>query len=600
MKLGCNYWASNAGTEMWRQFDTEVIENDFKVLREHGVEYLRVFPNWRDFQPVEPLYSGGSTFERYQLSGDRKPTNKYYLDDDMLDEFGIFCDLAEKYDMKLIVGLLTGWMSGRMFIPPIICGKNVVKDPECLYFEQLYIEGLVETFKDKAAIYAWDHGNECHCMGGAENFVDASMWTRMLSNAVRAHDTTRPLITGINGLTADGTWRFDEQADVCDMLVTHPYPLWGTHTKNDRMNYIRTTLYSAAINKLYSDLGKKPCFIEETGTMGPCICSEDFAADFLRVNYFSSWANGNDCLLWWCANEQDMLMTTPYTWTMVENELGMRFSDGSPKPVLKEMKRLSEIDIDLPEADTDAVCLLTADQDGWGVSYMTYVLSKQAGLNIEFADANKEIPESDVYMMPSIKGSRVLSKENYLELKKRVYNGAKLYISYDGGILMGFEDLTGNKVLDSEFSGYSDTITINGKEIPFNANMHLYYENTRSEQIDTPHITVAPYGKGKVYFVDFPVEAMLIDKHRAFSNNVCEIYKKIFKDEIDSHIIKVNNENVALTIHQDGDRVLAIAVNHSECTQKIDFVTDCELVKVHYGNIDSTKALDAVLVEFKK
>ena len=97
---------------------------------------------------------------------------------------------------------------------------------------------------------------------------------------------------------------------------------------------------------------------------------------------------------------------------MVENELGMRFSDGSPKPVLKEMKRLSEIDIDLPEADTDAVCLLTADQDGWGVSYMTYVLSKQAWLNIEFADANKEIPESDVYMMPSIKGSRVLSKEN--------------------------------------------------------------------------------------------------------------------------------------------------------------------------------------------
>ncbi len=59
--LGCNYWASNAGTDMWRDFDLKSIEKDLQVLSEHGVTHMRVFPNWRDFQPIVPQYSGGGT-----------------------------------------------------------------------------------------------------------------------------------------------------------------------------------------------------------------------------------------------------------------------------------------------------------------------------------------------------------------------------------------------------------------------------------------------------------------------------------------------------------------------------------------------------------
>ena len=41
------------------------------------------------------------------------PTNENYLDETMLARFNEFCSIAEKYNIKLIVGLLTGWMSGR-------------------------------------------------------------------------------------------------------------------------------------------------------------------------------------------------------------------------------------------------------------------------------------------------------------------------------------------------------------------------------------------------------------------------------------------------------------------------------------------------------
>ena len=57
--LGCNYWASNAGADMWRDFDIECIDKDVKILSEYGVKHMRVFPNWRDFQPVEPVLGGG-------------------------------------------------------------------------------------------------------------------------------------------------------------------------------------------------------------------------------------------------------------------------------------------------------------------------------------------------------------------------------------------------------------------------------------------------------------------------------------------------------------------------------------------------------------
>ncbi len=602
MKLGCNYWASNAGTEMWRRFDTAIIRRDLKTLHENGVEYLRVFPNWRDFQPVEPLYGGKMNFREYQLSGDRKPENIYYLDEEMLEKFSVFCDICAEYDMKLIVGLITGWMSGRMFIPTALNGKDPLVDRECLYFEQLFVTGFVKRFRDKEAIYAWDHGNECHCMGNAPDFVAAESWTQMISNAIYAQDRSRPVISSIHNMSLNGVWRIAAQGAHTDMLVSHPYPYWGIHTKNDRVNYIRTMLYSAAQSRLYADIGGKPCLVEEIGTMGPSVCAEELAADYLRGNFFSIYANGGEGLLWWCASDQDHLLTPPYTWTMVENELGMMTGDGRPKPVLTKMKALSELvksfDFTLPKAEVDAVCLLTRDQDSWGVAYMTYVVAKQAGLNIGFADAAEPLPDAKVYLLPCVGGAESMPKQRYWELKEKVKNGAVLYISQDDGILSDFEAVTGNRILDSEYSAFADTMTLNGREIRIKGKRRLYLENVTAQQLKTPWITQNAYGKGTVYFVNFPLEASLLEGKRSFDNPACEVYKEVFRDVLAVHPVKIANENVALTIHSDGSRLFAVAVNHSEEIQSTQFETNLTLKKIHYGDPAHCAPLDAVIVEF--
>ena len=54
--LGANYWGKTWGTEMWLHYDGDEIRREFKQLSECGVKFLRVFPNWRDFQPVDRAY----------------------------------------------------------------------------------------------------------------------------------------------------------------------------------------------------------------------------------------------------------------------------------------------------------------------------------------------------------------------------------------------------------------------------------------------------------------------------------------------------------------------------------------------------------------
>lgn len=57
--IGVNYWDSKSGTDMWKNWDRETVEADFAALEAVGVRYLRVFPNWRDFQPIHKQYQWG-------------------------------------------------------------------------------------------------------------------------------------------------------------------------------------------------------------------------------------------------------------------------------------------------------------------------------------------------------------------------------------------------------------------------------------------------------------------------------------------------------------------------------------------------------------
>ena len=192
-------------------------------------------------------------------------------------------------------------------------------------------------------------------MAHVDSRWQAAAWTAMISNAIKAADPTRPVVSGMHSLTLDGQFTLEDQGLYTDITTTHPYPFWCQFTRIDETLALRTTLHPTAETKFYADLSGKPCLAEEIGTMGPMICSDERSGDFLRLNMFSLWANGASGVMWWCANDQEHLESYPYSDQMVERELGMLDKNHRPKPVLDEMKRFGELldslGFELPRAE---------------------------------------------------------------------------------------------------------------------------------------------------------------------------------------------------------------------------------------------------------
>jgi endo-1,4-beta-mannosidase len=181
--VGCNYWASNAGTHMWRDFWPDIIEKDFKQLSENGIKVLRVFPLWPDFQPIYQIYSGQGSKKYISFKDEPLPVSgpgASGVSELQLQHFEVFADLAGKYNLKLIVGLVTGWMSGELYVPPALEGRNILTDAESITWQQKFVTTFVNRFKNHTAIIAWDFGNECNVMENVDNHYQAYVWASVI------------------------------------------------------------------------------------------------------------------------------------------------------------------------------------------------------------------------------------------------------------------------------------------------------------------------------------------------------------------------------------------------------------------------------------
>jgi hypothetical protein len=163
---GVNYWASHAGTYMWRRWDAKTVEKDFAALRAQGVDTLRVFPLWPDFQPLTRMIGNIAPLTEGVLQSDMPLSNPAGVDEEMMKRFRLMCDAAQRHNMKLVVGLITGWMSGRRFLPPALEDKNPICNPESIKWQVRFVRHFVREMRDHPAIAAWDLGNECNTFGG--------------------------------------------------------------------------------------------------------------------------------------------------------------------------------------------------------------------------------------------------------------------------------------------------------------------------------------------------------------------------------------------------------------------------------------------------
>ena len=581
--LGCNWWASHAGTNMWQEWNEAVVEDDFRRLADAKITVVRVFPLWSDFQPLRMHFGGGQTPREIRLGEIPLPeteAGRAGIDEIMVERFSTLCDIAERYGIRLIVGLITGWMSGRMHTPEAFLGKDLLRDPLVVSWQVRFVKYMVRHFKDRAAIAAWDLGNECNCMSSGLSRSECYVWASQITNAIKADDASRPVISGMHGtLPSDASvWNSRDLGEILDVLCTHPYPLFTPHCNTDPINGMKSALHATAESVMYASTAGKPCFIEEAGTLGPIVSSEKIAGDYVRASAFSAWAHGLYGFVWWCANEQSALTHTPYDWESIERELGFFRIDGSKKPVLESMSELASfiegLDFDaLPERITDAVCILTHGQDVWANAYGSFILAKQAGLDVTFAWCEDKIPEAKTYMLPGLSGLSPLSLHKYRELLERVSEGATLYISINDGALSQFKEVTGLEVQTRAMRTRAESVTLDGGEVlPFGADMKLTLKNIGAKVLlessdGNPAVSEYGYGKGRICFVNSPIEYHTATRAGVVSGESAVPYYKLYELlSLDGgkRIASCKSPYIGLTEHpvSDGERIITV-LNHT-------------------------------------
>lgn len=585
--VGCNYWASHAGVYMWRDWRPDQVERDLDRLASCGMTVVRVFPLWPDFQPLTADFTAGQEFKEYSQAGG--PLRNYAaMDDEMIGRFRFLCDAAEKRGIRLVVGLITGWMSGRTFVPTALERMKVLSDPRAIIWEVRFVRYFVNALKDHKAITAWDLGNECNCMG-VDGEPTLWAWMHQIASEIRLCDPSRPVVSGMHGCTtkASGIKNIRHQGELVDILTTHPYPLFTPHCNTEPFDTIRNGCHAACETTLYADLSGRTAFVEEAGSIGPQIVSEARAAGTMRMQLFSTWACGHPGYLWWCGFDQNGLEHAPYDWTVIERELGLFKADGTPKPTalaLKDFKSFVESLPfgKLPARRVDAVVVASESVGCWDQMQGAWLLSRMAGFDIRYAFAEGELPESRFYILPSTADKyNAYSRRAFWRVMGKAKDGATVLVTLgDGAILSDLEEVAGIRTETHYARNHSFRVKCpKGEfEIPETYVRDITPVGCEILTRDTegrPVMTVHPYGKGKVVFFNGALETNAqMTGWPAYALAASEAGVK--------RRVTAANPLVGLTEHPAADgAVWVVAVNYGREAVRCPLSVDGRIVSVH-------------------
>ena len=612
--IGCNYWGSKYAIEMWKNWDGESVDKDLEALAKYGVRYMRVFPNWRDFQPLVSLYGWRNERHEYRLHGETRLTDEFGLDEECMQHFEEFLGYVKKHGMKVIVAILTGWMSGRMYTPPAIAGKNLITDPEALKFEIKFVKGFVRRFKNSDVIEYWDLGNECNNLSHAATEEQAYLWTATIANAIRSEDNTRKIQSGLHGIFSSGVWNIPDQAEYCDVLTPHPYVSPTYNSDRDVLTGPRTSYLTTQAIEYYSGIGEKPAMIQETGTFIDMVCNKNMSAQYLKLCLYSGWANGSLGYLWWCAHEQK-LDFPPYTWAMIERELGLLYPDRSPKPVALQMQEcqrvLSGMPFEnLPPKKYDAVCITKNEAPGesFGVVQVPYILAKQAGFELTYRTQYQQLPDVPLYIVPCMDGWTSLEIECYDALREKAKGGASVLFTV-GSALISESEKTFGLVSDGlRNNNMRVDVNFDGVRLPIRYEKEFLMRAEGAEVLakdDNGNVVFSrnKLGEGYIYYLAFPMERMLSREESILRDAekypYYKIYEKCAEHILSEKFAKSAVADVGVTTHWFNDReCVVVAMNYSgkdvDPMLEIKAHTKCEVL---YGDINHIPTCDMTVLK---
>lgn len=609
--LGLNYWASNSSINMWHDWDEEAIDKDLKQMAESGISVLRVFPLWSDFQPLTAVYINNGSVYEYRFGEDPLPdteAGRAGVSEEACQKFEKFCELANKYNLKLIVALITGHMSFRFYSPPAFEGKNFLSDPTTIKWEIRFVKYFVKRFKEQACIVAWDLGNEVSCQALKPGFnPDAAyLWTSAICDAIKVSDPSRDVITGLACSPIEfGPFNLFDIGEQVDLQTVHPYNIFST--SSDPIVSMRPILDPSFSCRLYEDIAKKPTFIQEVGSIGYMNCSEKSEADFYRGMVFSSWADNCGGVMWWCAYDQGHFDYAPYDWNNIGSDYGFYKKDRTEKPIANQNRELLNVINslpfeELPKKTLDAVCLIPKGENANTIHTLrsTYCLAKQANIDVSFVSVKQPIPKAKLYIMPSIENNQAYTKRCYDKLMEYVNDGAVLYMSYGSALVRKFPETSGLTMHSREAMLKDVKLSMGDNLLPLVKMNDAYSYNVEecdAEVIGTvdsnPFFVKKQHGKGYIYTLMYPLEKMLSKSTGAFHFDDTPRYDSIYREinrDLTERVVDTDSKYIRPTEHiiDDNNRYI-VAINYSskQKTAKLILKHGWQVCETYYNNCEN-------------
>ncbi|OAH09443.1 cellulase family glycosylhydrolase [Streptomyces jeddahensis] len=421
--LGANFWSRTGGPLMWRSYDGEVVAEELRVLRDHGMNMTRSFFYWPDFMP-EP---------------DR-------VDEELCAHYADFLDRHRALGMTTVPTFIVGHMSGENWDPAWRGGRDLYTDVWLVARQAWFAREMTRRFKDHPAVAGWLISNEMPIYGaeGADREAVAS-WAQLVVDAVRAGGGTQPVSLGdgawgLENSGHDNGFRVRDTAELCDWLGPHVYRMEDDPVRQH---------YAAAWVCELTGTFDRPVVLEEFGLTSAFASDENAASYYRQALHNSLLAGATGWIAWNNTDYDNLREQPPYRHHAFEMHFGLTDNEGRPKPQLREVRDFARVleQVDFARchrADTDTALVVSSYLDTLypftRAEDRSYVqeTARQAWIAARLADAPATVVrESDglpdghrLYLVPSTK--QLLSPSWY-RLEELARGGATVYVSYSPG-----------------------------------------------------------------------------------------------------------------------------------------------------------------------
>lgn len=408
---------------MWRNYDSDLIRAELRVLREHGMTMTRSFCYWPDFMP-EP---------------DR-------IDERLVEHYRDFLDRHTELGMASVPTFIVGHMSGENWDPAWREGRHLYTDVWMVARQAWFVREMVRRIGDHPAVCGWLLSNEMPIYGGEDSPREAvAAWAQILIDAVRAGGGTQPVSVG------DGAWGLEttgrdngfslrDTAEVGDFLGPHVYSM-----EDDLIRQF----YAAAFRCELAGTFGRAVVLEEFGVTSD-FTSDEHAAHYYRQTLHNSLLAGATGWVAWNNSDYDNLgEQDPYRHHPFEMHFGLTDVTGAPKPQLVEIRAFAEtlraVDVaGCLRADSDVALVIPSYLDTVypftdvadrvslpAVLRQSYVAARLTDLPPALVRESDGIGEdATLYLVPSTKQLLTPSWQALATLARR---GACVYVSYSPG-----------------------------------------------------------------------------------------------------------------------------------------------------------------------